>query len=422
MKKRLPLLLLTISLISLVSLHGYAHLKFIHLDKLNATGQYNKEINFLSDNLSYYENWVPDWNFPVKKDSLIRELKRCYALFASAPAENTETALLLGEISHYLYNMDAQGYYDRAVSAYQKAIHLSEKDYRGYWFLASHYGASAVPDQSAIFFQKAEKLLPSDVPLDFWAEYSYGMLMANMISHCSMALDNAKKISGGSEYEDQIGKLLQLRWQLSDPDSSYTDRDLWRSSRMGKQTAFTSRALGLKIKIDTGWQVRIQDYNGRQTAMILKPKTAMSKKGVRIGYTIAILMKAAAPEENIQAYIENITKGVGKVTPDTLPVLYKDMVSYTIRDDQMYTDRGGGRFHVIGIERTEPAYPGLLLEEPQPLPKGGNGEMNVYSPGQQRKRFPGRIFYVLLLDTCADIHDPSFDIFRRLVRDQLVIE
>src|SRR5438105_2064516 len=102
MKKALPLLLLTICL------HGYAHLKYIRLEKINTTGQYDKEIHFISDNLGYYDHWSPDWSYPIKEDSLIKELTRCYTLFEKSPADNPETDLLLGEIAHYLYNMNVQ--------------------------------------------------------------------------------------------------------------------------------------------------------------------------------------------------------------------------------------------------------------------------------------------------------------------------
>src|SRR5260370_42377723 len=130
MKKTLFLLLLTICF------RGYAHphFNYIHLEKVDPSGKYNKEINFIVDNLQYYDHWSPDWTYPVKKDSLIRELTRCYKLFTQmqAQADNTETDLVVGEIAFYLYNMSVQEYYDKAESYYQKAIHLAEKDYRGY--------------------------------------------------------------------------------------------------------------------------------------------------------------------------------------------------------------------------------------------------------------------------------------------------
>jgi hypothetical protein len=416
MKKILPLLLLTICL------HSYAHLKYIHLEKINASGAYNGQINFISNNLSCFDHWAPDWNYPVKKDSIIRQLKDCYTLFSGKQAVDLETALLLGEIAHYLYNLDVQDYYEKAESWYLKATTLAENDYRGYWFLANHYAASAVQDKSVVFFAKAQLRLPIEVPADFWSEYAYAMLLASMPSHCGMALDQAKKISGRSNYIDQLDNLLQQRWMSVDTDSSYKREDLWQLAERGKQMTFISRPLGIRMSIDSSWEIRFPPYEHHQTAVVLKPAGAAGKKGRPIDYSIAILFKVAAPGESLEAYISNITNGQGQLTPDPLPTSYKNAVSYSIRNPKMYPGWGGGHFHVIGIERTAPEYPGLLLEQPSNIPMEDGGKVNYYVQTQQRKRFKGRIFYVLLLDTCEDIHDASFEVFQRLIKQQMVID
>ncbi|HEY8969117.1 MAG TPA: hypothetical protein VIM64_08485 [Puia sp.] len=418
MKKVLSLLLL------LVCLQGYADLRYIRLEKVDPAGQYNKEISFLSNNVQYYDHWSPDWIYPVKKDSLIQELTRCYELFAQvqAKADNVETDLLVGEIAHFLYNLSVEDYYARAESYYQKAIQLDKKDYRGYWFLANHYTYADVQDKSVIFFQRAQKLLPSGAPADFWAEYAYAMLLANMISHCRMALDTANKISGGSEYTKQLEKLLQLRWKSIDVDSAYQREDLWTGAYTGRQLNLFSRALGLKLRVDSSWGLQFTEYNKHQTAMILKPPMATSKKGKKIGFTIALLMKIAAPDETLDAFMSQFTFEDGKRITDPLPTTWKNTLSYSIRSEKTYPEWGGGHFHVIGIERSEPAYPGLLLEDPEKTPAGQPGKVNFYMPVAQRTRFPGKIFYVLLLDTCEDIHESSYSVFYKLIQEQLVIE
>jgi len=418
MKKAVLLCLL------MVSLHGYAHLQYIHFDKIDPAGKYTKEINFISDNSPYYENWSPDWNFPVKKDSIVQELTRCYKVFAQvqAQSDNEEVDLLLGEIASYLYNMDIREYYDKAETFYQKAIHLDEKDYRAYWFLACYYATSTVQDKSVIFYEKARQLAPSDVPGSFWAEYGYAMLLANMISHCSMALDNAKKLSDNSNYVTTLESLLKLRWLPVDADSSYDSKEIWQAADLGKQIGFTSRPLGLKFRIDSNWGVEFSNYNNHYAPVILTPGKATNKKGKKISYHIAILIKLADAGETLDSYIARFTKGQGTLMQEPMPAPYKNAVCYSMRNPKMYPEIGGGHFHVVGIERDAPAYPGLLLEEPQSLPSGEKGELSFYKPNQQRTRFSGKIFYVLLLDTCEDIHDASYAVFRKLIQEQLVIE
>jgi tetratricopeptide (TPR) repeat protein len=418
--KKAPLLFLLMA-----SLHGYAHLQYIHFEKIDPAGKYNKEINFISNNSQYYENWSPDWNFPVKKDSIVQELTRCYKVFAQvqAQSDNVEVDLLLGEIANYLYNMDIREYYDKAETFYQKAIHLDEKDYRSYWFLACHYATSTVQDKSVIFYEKARQLAPSDVPGSFWAEYGYAMLLANMISHCNMALDNARKLSDNGNYVTTLESLLKLRWLSIDVDSSYESKEIWEAAEQGKQIGFTSRPLGLKFRIDTSWGVEFSNYNNHSAPVILAPGKETSRKGRQISYSIAILIKTAATGETLDSYIAKFTKGQGTLMQESMSTPYKNAVCYSMRNPKMYPEIGGGHFHIVGIEREAPAYPGLVLEEPQNLPSSGEKERpNFYRPSQERTRFSGKIFYVLLLDTCEDIHDASYAVFRKLIQEQLVIE
>jgi hypothetical protein len=54
--------------------------------------------------------------------------------------------------------------------------------------------------------------------------------------------------------------------------------------------------------------------------------------------------------------------------------------------------------------------------------KGKAGVVNFFTIGSSRSRFPGRIFYFFILDTCEDIHEESWNIFRTLVTKQMAID
>jgi len=78
---------------------------------------------------------------------------------------------------------------------------------------------------------------------------------------------------------------------------------------------------------------------------------------------------------------------------------------------------------MIGIEREAPKYPGLLLETPASIPKTKLGERpTVYRAQGSKKRFDGRIFYLIMLDSCEDIHEQSYAIFKTFFDNQLIIE
>ena len=78
--------------------------------------------------------------------------------------------------------------------------------------------------------------------------------------------------------------------------------------------------------------------------------------------------------------------------------------------------------YMIGIERNEPAYPGLLLEDPMILPNGEAGKLNFYTVSDSKERFKGRIFYAIILDSCEDINLQSFNVFKLFFDNQIIIE
>jgi hypothetical protein len=77
---------------------------------------------------------------------------------------------------------------------------------------------------------------------------------------------------------------------------------------------------------------------------------------------------------------------------------------------------------MIGIERDAPAYPGLLLENPATLPDGEAGKLTYYAASGSKDRLKGRIFYAIMLDSCEDIHEQSFTIFKEFLDNQVIIE
>src|SRR5580658_6756867 len=95
----------------LVSLAGWnecrADVKFVNFRKIDPSGQFNAHERFLLDNLAYYDHWSPDWGvYDISKDSLIWELKACLRVYQPLRTDEFERFLLLGEVAHYLYNLD----------------------------------------------------------------------------------------------------------------------------------------------------------------------------------------------------------------------------------------------------------------------------------------------------------------------------
>jgi tetratricopeptide (TPR) repeat protein len=407
---------------TLMTINTFANVNFIDISKISSDIKFVTAFNYIKENQEYYDHWTNEWGYDKPKEELIKKLQDNYSTFSSITTKNEELYLLLGDIAHYLYNLDDTAFYSLAVNNYNSAIKNNPKDYRTYWFLGYHYALSNVPTQAIDNFFKAQELLPSEQPADFWNEYAWATAVTNMPSHCIFAMDKVKSILGkAGSFETQLGQTIYKRIVELDKDSSYSKQNIWTASE-GEKTTFTSRPLGIKILIDSTWDLSVYDYSNHQTAFIINPPTLLNKKGKEIHYTVAILMKVANDNDKLDSYINNFVSNYSNKSKISFSDKYDNMIVYEIKDKTMYPDIGGGHLYMIGIERNAPKYPGLLLENPATLPKGNSDQVTFYTVSDSKDRFKGKIFYAIMLDSCEDIHEQSFAIFKTLFDNQIIIE
>ena len=404
------------------SICSYGNIKYIRFDNIGHPGDYSHQVDFLRQNVGYFDHWVHEWSYPVKKDTLVRNLLTCLEVFSHLDGNNAEVNLLEGDIAHYLYNLDMQEYSDKAEAFYQKAIGLAPGDYRGYWFLATHYTLANLQSQSVEYFQKARQLLPAETPAAFWEEYAGAMYYANMPAHSLFAVDQAKKILGKpAEFEDRLTEALRRQLSPASADSAYKMSDLW-IAKIGDQATFISKPLGVKLKLDTSWQVQLNDYDQRQAMALMAPPQATGKDGKKIGFSIVLLVKAPVADEKLEDYVKMLMGKYDEARAWPISPAYPKMISYELKNKELYPGWGGAHVHIIGIERESPLYPGLKLEEAIELPHPEPGKTNYVKPVSQKGRFRGRIFYVLILDTCEEIHQESLEVFKKTFGQQLTID
>jgi tetratricopeptide (TPR) repeat protein len=421
MIKQIPLMkLVSMLTVLLLYLNAQAHLKYIDLSKIDGIGIYSIQVQQLREHASYFDHWTPQWNYPVSKDSLIRELKSDYGIFTALKSPSVDLCLLQGEVAHYLYNLDEQDYFENAVHFYEWAIRMAPDDYRGYWFLGNHYALSNVLDSAFQFFEKARVILPGGQSVDFWNEYGYAMAVAGMPTHSLFAMDKARALAKAPSFlETQLKATIEKQLTLLDPGKEYESKELWTAS--GKQkVSFVSRPLGMKILLDSSWNLQFNDYSNYRGAVIIKPPVVKGKKGNEIGYTIAVIIKVAQKGEKLQDFMAKMLPPQATKYAFTLP--YKNALSYEIRDKKMYPDWGGEHSHMIGVEQDAPSYPGFALEEPLKMPADSDGQIHYFQPNEQKSRFPGRIFYVVLLDSCEDIYPEAWQVFSIFFKKGIVIE
>jgi hypothetical protein len=317
--------------------------------------------------------------------------------------------------------MDNEGSFNVAVENYEKAIQSAPNDFRGYWFLGNHYSLSNVPIKAMQSFSMAENKIQGKAPVEFWNEYGLSSNMANMPTHCLLAMDKVTEQLGSAGYlETTIGKSLVDRFVEMKIGSVYESRDLWSAQHTDK-IDFISRPLGIKIRVDSTWNVNVLKYEKRSSAFIISPAKLKRATGSPISYTIAVLFKIPQVDESLDGYLSKLYDK-SKATKINLSTKYEKIQAFKIEDNSMYKNMGGGRMYLIGVERDIPRYPGLLFETPLKVEPTKTGEVQYFQLGKINDRFKSRIFYAFILDTCGDIHDVSLNLFKKLFETDIVIE
>jgi len=249
------------------------------------------------------------------------------------------------------------------------------------------------------------------------------MMLGSMPSHCRYALDQYKHKGGTSQLSIVMDSVMRSKTIPADADSAYTARDLWEGFPSGARIAMISRALGVSLEVDTTDSLQMNEFSERKTAMVMQSPLIRGIRGKSFGYNIAMIVKVAEKGEDLGSFMTSIVPpGAKRDSVFLFSSLYPHGISYTFRDNRVYADRGGAHIHFIAIERESPVYPGLFLENHASEIRGTPGRLEFYTLGAVRSRFPGRIFYFFVLDTCGDIYKRSWDDFSRLITNVLILD
>jgi hypothetical protein len=407
---------------TLISIFTFGNINQIDVLKISNDVKVVAVFDEIKANQKYYDHWYANWEFSTSRRELIDKLRGHYLILTSLPSKNEELDLLLGDVAHYLYNLNEASYFQEAEKHYKDAFGRDSASYRALWFLGNHYALSNLPVKAIEHYKKAVTLLPAKVSSDFWNEYAMALYGADMPSSAIYAMEKAREILGTSaSFELHLGEEIKKRQLESDALQGYKIAGLWQA-RQHDKIAFISKPLGIKLWVDKKWRVQPTDFANRQSAFIINPPSLKNSKGMKIDYTIGILMKAADSSETLKSYVDKLARDHPANSNVSLTNKYDKTVAYEIRNPEEYKHMGGGRFYILGIERNAPAFPGLLLEEPTVISNDKGEQVKYLRPSSFIKRFPGRIFYAILLDTCEDIHAESLAIFTQLLNTDMLIE
>jgi hypothetical protein len=405
------------------SVSSSANINYIKWDKIPGSSNNTKFHQFMINNQRFFDHWSPEWNYDVAKSTLIDSLELSFRSFDNISDKTAESHLLLGVISHYLYNLDVQNYFDTAVLNFTTAIELDSADFRGHWFLGFHYTLSGKSEKGVHEIFYAQQLLTDEVPVAFWEDYIQATHLAQMPSHSLMGMSVIRNGIGEPGYmERNIGDAVRKRFLPTFSDSSYRYQDIWQSNRQD-YIIFTSRTLGMSFAIDSTWGLTFYDFKNGQTFVMIKPPGITNAKGQLITYTIAVMIRSPKGDAGIESMMEPLMKPYPIKNKFTFSEQIPVNAAYEVRDPNMYSNIGGAHFNFVGFHRNEPQFPGMDLEIPGDLNSNGStGEVTYLKFNPFYTRLNGPIQYTFLLDTCEDIYEESHIVFKNFLINQVILE
>jgi len=405
---------LTIVLIVLLSGYAHANINAIYLSRIPSSQSINKELTFLKENCQLYDHWVHDWNYSVPKDTVVARLTFIYNKLTPILNKNEETYLLLGDVAHYLYNLELEPYYEKALTNYKAAITSASSDYRAYWFLANHYSLAAQPSLAIATYNIAFRNLTQKPDENLWVDYSIACTNAGMLGTAQFAAHQLSLVQGKkSHLEEQITTVAAHQLKTPPADTTIVAKDLWGSyGKNGEKLQVINWLNGIKFKVDSLWELQLGDYKNKTTFATFKPLSITAKNGKKIDYSILLLAKVADNGETLQQFLDKFSTKSKNKKPYVFEFGKKteNSISIEATDPDIYPNIGGSHFYTIVFERNPPEFAGMKIEEPITMPTNGGG-MAYYTMNAKYKHLPKKIYYLVMLDTCGFINNESLSVF-----------
>jgi len=402
----------------------YGNINAIDFTKISTPENLSPKIKFLQDNLGLYDHWVHEWKADIKKEVVVKSLSSLYDDLDKQTGKNLETTLLLGDVAHYLYNMELEPYYKKALGNYLKATEIAPGDFRAWWFLGNHYAMSAQSVKGIAAYQSALKINPQITNGYFWFDYAFASTMANMPATSKYAITQSIKILGGNNsVSESMRRNLEKILRQPPADTSLTVNDIWAlAGKRDNKIIITNRVVGTRLVIDSTWRIVPNAYQNGATAITFMPTPIINKvNNQSIDYSILVMARKLKEGQTLNDFINPFFKPEYKASPVKLTTKYNDCIAYEITDPEIYESIGGGRIYMMAIARDEPGQPGMLLETADTFP-AGNGKIANYRVEQHYSRIKGKLYYLVLLDSCGYIHDESLAVFKDFIENGLLIE
>jgi hypothetical protein len=412
--------LLFTSLLLLYPTASHADIAAIQADQLPKDKQVLDALRDAQEMEPYSYVWVPSWTYSVPKAEVAKHLEKDVKALNQAIKsypENNELALLAGMVGHYAYNVDVDGSGEFANGLLEQTVKQMPSDVRPVWFQASFYCETVrMNEEGAGEFLSIEASHAWDqLPAAFWRDYMQCAEVTGQYVHALRAASHIEKLRATNfDRWAILNRILHDHIAPFDPGKHYQPAEVWQLTGGPNAPAFTSTICGLRFRVKDGWRgLRMEISNGSCVAQLGTGTYEASTTD--LSPNILVMVQQPEAGEALQEYSKRFMSD-GKFEPDLqLKCPVTNCIAMKAIQPQMYVKNGGGHGRLIVFERDQPEYPGLIFEGVRDSSSAlQSGENRITHLPEIQQRIPGKLYYVLVLDTAASIEEPAmkdFDFF-----------
>jgi hypothetical protein len=370
----------------------------------------------------YSATWSAKWQYEISKEEVATRLGKDLGflnLAAKSHPDNEELLLLTGLVARYAYNVDVDGSHDDAMDALGQAQKLAPTDFRVPWFRATLECQTMQGQQGAEEFLAIEGAHEwNALPEAYWHDYVNCATIANLPAHTLRAVSHLEMLHPGSQ--DDYAAAVDIahnRVIPYDANKKYEPKDVWSGENAGDDSIFTSTLCGVRLHAHGNWEI---DQMGMGNGSCIADFSTGPYKATKGDLRPSVLLLVQQPKqgESLQDYAKKFFKD-GTFSPDPeLQCPASDCIALKAFQSGMYGVNGDGHGRIVVFERGQPQFPGLIFESaagfPKPDKSNNSAGAKYYRPNQKQGRVPGKLYYLLVLDTAASIEEPAlkdFDFF-----------
>ena len=408
--------------LTFLALQAHADVAAIHEDRLPQETAVLAALDDARQLEPFCRFWSNNWQFPISKEDVATRLSKDLGFLTIALKshhENAELLLLTGLVARYAYNLDIPGSYDKAISALGQTEKLTPSDVRAPWFRATLQCQTDESKAGADEFLALEGTHAwEQLPEAFWDDYMECAYIVNMPAHLLRAAAHLEKLhSSTSERRTFLADFTRKRFVSFDHQKEYEPKEVWQGANFGENPEFTSTTCGVRLRAHGNWEANQLGLG--KGSCIAYFSTGPYKATTRDMHpSVLLLVRQPDGNETLAEFSKIYMKYEKNGTFEPfLPARCPAAACIAMRGIQkgIYGKDGDGHGRVVVFERDQPEFPGLIFETPREIPKSaGEGGMKFYTPNQIQQRMPGKLYYLVMLDTAASIEEPAmkdFDFF-----------